>query len=220
MSSSRRILIIAALSAGLAFATGSRAEEGQSLLAAALEAAKGGEIEKAVSLYDELLSLESIANDVKVAAYNNRGVIYDDLGLLDAALKDFSAALLLDPSSSEAYNNRGITFAKSGKMDRAITDFDRALFLSPDDPEVYSNRAVAYGKLGHLEAALRDFNRALRLRKDDAVTLYNRALLHLEMGNEQKARADLESASSLSPGNETIARKFRDLGWDEVSPAP
>ena len=196
----------------------SNAEDWKGRLAAGIEAGKRGDLDGALKAYGDLLSEPSSPLEVRVAAFNNRGVIHDDLGNYAAALKDFSDALNLDSGWSEAYNNRAITFAKMGELDRAILDFDQALFLSPHDAEIYSNRGVAYGKTGYFEKALRDFNRSLRLRPDDPFTLFNRALVYVEMGNKERARVDLLRAAKLLPEDPTISNKIRDLGLETALP--
>jgi tetratricopeptide (TPR) repeat protein len=84
------------------------------------------EIEKAISL-DHKLAL----------AYVSRGVGNYYLpasmgGGLDSALKDFDAALTIDPKVDEAYLWKGITLRKANRDSDARAAFQQALALNPD----------------------------------------------------------------------------------------
>ena len=76
----------------------------------------------------------------------NRGFSYDKLGRFDAALRDYSAAIALQPRNSFAYYNRGITRDKQEDFAGAVADFSRAIELEPQTPDFYHNRGFSYRK--------------------------------------------------------------------------
>ena len=61
----------------------------------------------------------------------------------ERALKNYDAAILLEPENGEAYYNRGLALEAMGERDRAIDDFTTALELLP-------NRLVIRTKLKSL----------------------------------------------------------------------
>ena len=57
---------------------------------------------------------------VLAVAYNNRGVAYQKKGDLDLAMKDFEAAMSLEPNYPNTFANRGEIFFKGGDYTRAV----------------------------------------------------------------------------------------------------
>lgn len=76
-------------------------------------------------------------------ALRSRGVLFSDLDANDQALRDFNAALDLDPHDAEAYNSRGVVYHKLKQYELARADFDQSISLAPD-------RAYPYYSRGHL----------------------------------------------------------------------
>ena len=62
--------------------------------------------------------------------YTMRGLAYADSGDLDDALKDYTAAIEINPMVDAAYFLRGEIFANRGEWSKAQGDFDRAIALS------------------------------------------------------------------------------------------
>ncbi|GAA5838133.1 hypothetical protein JCM9279_004136 [Rhodotorula babjevae] len=87
-------------------------------------------------------------------------------GRYEAAIADYSHALLVDPENLQLrkllFNNRGMAKLKLGKnLPAAIADFTSALTLSPRFVKALKHRAEAYVQIGHLSAALDDLERAI-----------------------------------------------------------
>ena len=81
---------------------------------------------EAISDYDTVIRL----NPDDADAYNNRGVVKDNLGHPEAAIPDYDAAIHLNPNYANAYYNRGIAKEKLGRADDAKRDFQTALDLA------------------------------------------------------------------------------------------
>src|SRR4051794_575763 len=64
-------------------------------------------------------------------AYVNRGYAYGTRDV-ERAIKDYDAAIGLDPKVVRAYNARARAYTMKGEFDRAITDLDEAIRLDPN----------------------------------------------------------------------------------------
>src|SRR2546423_845280 len=60
------------------------------------------------------------------------------------AVREFTQALQIDPSSTRALNNRGFAYSACRDYGRAIADFDTALRLDPDFAPALNNRGLAF----------------------------------------------------------------------------
>ena len=63
-----------------------------------------------------------------------------ELGNVQGAIDDFSAAIHLDSLQVEYYWRRAILYGEGGEYDKAIADYDRAIELDPDN-DVYGEIA-------------------------------------------------------------------------------
>src|SRR5690242_4388303 len=94
----------------------------------------------------------------RAAAYNNRGVEYQNKGELPRAIADYDQAIRFDPNLALAFKNRGIAYNARGELDLAIRDYEQAISLDPKSTSAFYNRAVAYQAKGDLDRALADYD--------------------------------------------------------------
>ena len=94
----------------------------------ALIADKTGDKRKAIDYYTYALR----ANRDYGAAYNNRGVVYADLGQNDLAMADYNEALRCDQNNAWAWANRGVLFTFYRNKKQAISDLRRAVAIDPN----------------------------------------------------------------------------------------
>ena len=93
-----------------------------------LIADRTGDKRKAIDYYTYALR----ANRDYGAAYNNRGVVYADLGQNDLAMADYNEAIRCDPQNAWAWANRGVLFTYYRNKKQAISDLRHALEIAPD----------------------------------------------------------------------------------------
>lgn len=96
-------------------------------------------------------------------AYINRGMAYEDRGLFDKAIEDYTAGIALNTGFADSYVNRGSAYNGLGEYRKAIEDFNRALELKPGFMEAYYNRGLAELKTGDFKNAVEDLNEAIRI---------------------------------------------------------
>jgi tetratricopeptide (TPR) repeat protein len=96
-------------------------------------------------------------------AYNNRGLVYDRLGSIDLALRDYNRAIELTPDYAGVYNNRGNTYSRMLRFAEAIGDYNTAVGLRPRFVDAYKNRAVAWYFLKDYDKAMADVRTTRKL---------------------------------------------------------
>ena len=99
----------------------------------------------------------------------SRGNSYHALNQKDAAIRDFSDAVALNPRHPNikyVYTNRGWVWQSKEDYEKAVKDYYAALAIDPDFAPAYYGRASAYYKLGNLPRAVEDAKEALRLEPE------------------------------------------------------
>ena len=161
--------------------------------------AQAGEQIRAIADFGRALRLD--ANNVR--AYAERGLVHQNRGAFDVALRDYDAALRLQPSFSIAVQRReealqGMAQASLSQLE----ELNRMIAANPDNPALWNNRCWERAVRGvELEFALSDCDRALTLAPQSAQALDSRGLVHYKRGEFDAARADYEAALALEPNN-------------------
>jgi len=159
---------------------------------------------------DYALAIEIITrlidrNQASANDYNNRGLIYFQIGQYDKAVADYNKALQLKPDLAAAYNNRANYYAAKKQLEKALADYDRAIDLNPVHVRALINQGITYRDLKLYDRAIENFDFALRLGQlqghiwaergrtyhlmgdwNYALTDYRRALPHLREGSKRQ----------------------------------
>jgi tetratricopeptide (TPR) repeat protein len=149
------------------------------LAAAMLLLAAGAAAGTVLAQGDDRVTCERASGEVAIAACNraiasgrfsgvalaklhtNRGVELKQKGDLDAALKDYDAAIALNPVDFFAFNNRANVRRDKGDVAGAIADYSEAARLEPDYAAAYLNRGLLQERIGDLAQARVSFNAVL-----------------------------------------------------------
>ncbi len=131
--------------------------------------------------------------------YNNRGILYAQIGKYDEALRDLNKSIILNPNLAETYNNRGLLFFSIRNYEKAITDFNQAINLNKNIPEFYNNRGYAFYVIGDIEKAISDLDKACLLNPGYADAYLSRARCYLSLNKLNPALSDLSRAIKLNP---------------------
>ena len=111
--------------------------------------------QKRIEACTSVVDLAKDDDDLRAEALLQRGVLQEFAGDKDAAVKDYSEVIKLDPSSAVAYFNRGNVYDQMGEHDRAIADYTEAIKIDPTDPDVFNNRGQAYDAQGESDSGNR-----------------------------------------------------------------
>ncbi len=100
-------------------------------------------------------------------AYHNLGVALADEGRFAEAIKQYQAALQIEPNAANVQTDYGNALAKSGQMPEAIAHYQAALRALPDSPITHNDLANAFAATpGSMPLAITEYQTALRLKPD------------------------------------------------------
>src|SRR5437588_2224764 len=105
------------------------------------------------------------------SAYVGRALILKSRGQLDLAMRDFDAALALEPRHVYALHGRGALWMKEKEWSRSIRDFADVLRLTSDQDltaSAYRNRGIARLQLREYEHAIADFDASIQIDRSNS----------------------------------------------------
>jgi tetratricopeptide (TPR) repeat protein/Zn-dependent membrane protease YugP len=148
----------------------------------------------------------------KAVLRNNAAMVMFDRGQREEAIKEYTAALQLDPAMIAARYNRGNCYLRLGKLDEAFADLDEAVRLAPSFADARALHGAVWSLRGDSDRALADFNEALRLAPQHPGALSCRGNFWLGRDNLDAALADFTAALEKAPGQADVLRD-RGLCW-------
>lgn len=200
----------------------------EGLMAAAADAARGGDAQGALAAYSCVIELHpdhapahyKFGNVLKdqsrlegaLASYDraisidpgfahalcNRGVVLDLLERPTEALDSYERALAQNPSDSVSHHNRAMVLRKLKRFDEALKAFDCAIEINPSYAEAYCNRGTLLQDLKEWDAALASYDRSIQIYPGLPLAYFNRGVL-LAKQDPPRALADYDKAIALAP---------------------
>ena len=159
-----------------------------------------GENEKALDFATNMQA-QVLTNEQNAEVFVARSIAQGQKGDRDAALRDLSEAIRLDPRIARAYTYRGGVYEFKDKYDKAIADYSEAIRLDPNDAQAYAGRGEAQGRKSEYDKAIADLCEAIRLDPKFARAYYTRGCAYERKGETIKAEADFREARELGyPG--------------------
>ena len=100
-------------------------------------------------------------------AHHNLGVALADEGRFPEAIRQYQAALQIEPDAANVQTDYGNALAKSGRIPEAIAHYQAALRALPDSPIAHNDLANALAATpGSMPEAIAEYRTALRLKPD------------------------------------------------------
>ena len=100
-------------------------------------------------------------------AHHNLGVALAVEGRFPEAIRQYQAALQIEPDAANVQTDYGNALAKSGRIPEAIALYQAALRLLPDSPITHNDLANALAATpGSMPEAIAEYRTALRLKPD------------------------------------------------------
>lgn len=134
----------------------------QETFLAAVQAEEAGEKHRAITLYQEILTLEP----AYAPAYINLGTLHFHLRQYGRAEELYRQATLADPTYVLAFFDLGNVLDELGRFEESITAYQRAISLAPRYADAHYNLALAYERKGDRRPALRHWQAYARLDRN------------------------------------------------------
>ena len=135
--------------------------------------------------------LTSAANDwnVRIVA----GIALRGDGMYDEALREFNAALKLNPANAAIlYNHRARVYHYQNQMELAGDELDKGLALEPKHPLLRTSAGYQQMRLGNLSAAIEILESVVRDDSSLRIAVPTLALCYVQAGERARAAALLK----------------------------
>jgi len=139
-------------------------------------------------------------NYYRESYYSTRARAESDDDSYDAAIRDWTAAVKLNPNNLDYRRGRAIDYMSKGQYDQAIADYGVVIRAKPPEANAYADRAMVYGFKHDIRHARSDYDDAIRLSPGDADLYIRRSSVESAAGDDAKAVSDLQTAINLKPG--------------------
>ena len=136
-----------------------------------------------------------------IDAYDNAGVAFRQLDMLDSAALYYLISIKKYPKGTVARGNMAVVEEMRGNPEKALAYYNECLAIDNKDPETYYGLMRVYGKLQKFDEALASGNKAEQLyfqRNDPYIgdCYYMLCITHIMMNNKEKARLYATKAES------------------------
>jgi tetratricopeptide (TPR) repeat protein len=205
-----------------------------------------GEYTETITFYEksiEIMQKTLPANHPDLtSAYNNIGLVYDDMGEYSKALSYYEKTLEISqktlpanhPSLATSYNNIGVVYCQMSEYSKALSYYERDLEISqktlpanhPGLATSYSNIGLVYDNMGKQSKALSYYEKALEISQKTlpanhpslATSYSNIGSVYDNMGEHSKALSCYEKAleisqKTLSANHPSLATSYNNIGW-------
>ncbi|MGE5314731.1 MAG: tetratricopeptide repeat protein [Acidobacteriota bacterium] len=154
------------------------------------------EYEACARLCDE--GLARCASDPSL--YYMRGRCRQLLRRLDDALKDYTAAIALEPAYDDAYYHAGSILIEQAQYRRALEMLYALLQRAPGRSDAWALLGGALSKVGEHDHAIDCCTQALKLDANNTAALYNLSFAHAAKEEPEEALSRIDEALALDPG--------------------
>ncbi len=141
----------------------------------------------------------SRSNDVRAAAFNNLGVVFELADALGPAIRAYGRAVYLEPQVPLYCFNLGLALRKIGSFERALEEFEQAARLEPESIPARKRVAEVRSLLGRHTEALDLTEALLKSAPQDHGAWELKAQLLLKLRRPAEAVAPARLAAELDP---------------------
>ncbi|HTA62992.1 MAG TPA: tetratricopeptide repeat protein [Bacteroidia bacterium] len=109
-----------------------------------------GNYKQAIKLYRKAIEIDPKYVD----AYDNCGLSYRRLGILDSAEYFYKESIKIYPQGTTSHGNLAIVYTERGQNDKAIQEYEVLAKYNPNDPESYYGQAGVYIDMKEYDKAI------------------------------------------------------------------
>ena len=141
------------------------------------------------------------------------GYVHADRNEYEAAVREFTRALEIDPKIAVGYMNRGYVYNDMRLATKAEQDFRKALELNPQYGEAHLGLAYSLLQLRHSTAALKEADLAARLLPDSESLHLAKAEGYRQRAMLSPAESEYRKAIALNPNSPTSYIALADVQY-------
>lgn len=144
-----------------------------------------------------MVQAQSDCNEATAVEFIERGDAHYADGDYEAAIADYSCAIVRDPDNSNLRNDRGNAYYELNLLDLAKEDYLTATQLDPRNAIAYYNLGYTHYFMGDSESALDAFTRAITIDDADHLNFFGRAVAYFEQGHYDESLTDVNQSIDL-----------------------
>jgi len=156
--------------------------------------------------------------------------IHDELGeailqdsrqgpALEAAEKEFRAALAENSGDAEAEYRLGVIFALRHDYKTAVEHYSRALAIQPNNADAHQGLGSAWSKMGELRRAVEELTTATRLDPLYPTSYYQLSGVYRQLGRADDARREMAEFEKLEQARKQIDQVYVRVRGDFSEPS-
>ncbi|WP_049767829.1 tetratricopeptide repeat protein [Parvibaculum lavamentivorans] len=126
-----------------------------------------GNNEAAIGYCTKAIDSGELSEPDLISALINRGVAYKNVGNLEAAIADYTAALRIAPRDALVYRNRANALREMGDYDAATADIEQSISLDPQSAAAWYVRGAIMEAREDKVSARKFYMTALGLEPDN-----------------------------------------------------
>ena len=165
------------------------------ILTQAVQHLRNGHLDKAGSLYEQILQTNPEDPNVLHAL----SLIAFQTDQYETAVKLMHRAVSMSSKVAEFQNTYGAALAALNRLPEAVAAYRQAIRLKPAYTEAYNNLALAMHAQGQTAEAMNTLKTAIHLHPNAAVSFYNLANLLRDQGHDDEAIEQYQKAIHLDP---------------------
>ena len=172
-----------------------KTEDPNTIFQKALAHHKANRSQKAIELYDLLLSIYPDEPEL----LHLKGTILGQAGKLDEGINLIQLAIKIKSDSVDYHNNLGLLLFQSGRLKPAKDAFLHAINIAPTHLPAYSNLANVFEASGQMKEAWETYNTAIKQAPENVILMQRRGFLLQKIGKLEEASKDFRRALELQP---------------------
>lgn len=120
-------------------------------------------------------------------------------GNIDEAIREYEAALKLDPDNTNVLNSLGVCFAAKNELDSALEFFRKSAQTDPLEAMPVYNEGLVHEVKEEGEKAIEAFEKAMALNPESFEISFHAGKVYMDFDEMEKALFLLEKAHALKP---------------------
>ena len=161
----------------------------------------GGNAEKAIESFERSIrTLEEISDEKELAGNMNKlALLYEYVGRLDNAEKEFKDAIKINPDYAIAHYNLGILLDDLKRYDEAEKEYRKAIRINPDYADAYYNLGILLKDLKRFEEAEKEYREVIRINPNDGEARNNLGNLLSNLKRFEEAEKEYREVIRINP---------------------